>query len=527
MPGDPKIYRYVVAYDGGTAPRPFDGVCSLAICKPRIRATAEVGDWIIGFRSRRPGEVLYAMRVTERLTLGQYWQDARFHNRRPGNVHRPDNIYRPGTGGMLEQVPNDVHAPEHAAKDCRGKNVLLSDRFWYFGGNSVPLPNDLLHLVHTTQGHAVHRNRKPDDVALLRHWLAAWPQGMLGKPVDAPRFVDSRAGGSAPPIPSTSTPSPKSCSGRSLSKLPIPLGPVQTDKQGFSSAPVNPGGIQRIVLSRKGFDSSYGGLPSPILPDGRLLPLPIPARHDRFTMADLDVGNVDIEGLLHDLSGGRHTLATTIHLDPDLNRRADLRLPGWRPSLGQTGSAQAHLASQGVGIGDVFLFFGWFRQVEQYRQRWRYARGAPHLHVLFGWLEVGDILGVVSDRQGSLARYPWIADHPHVSNPQHYENHRNTLYVAPACSRFEGKAFGGGMFSRFGSELQLTTAGRSRTHWTLPEWFFPGRRTPLSYHGDLNRWALGVHGCTLRSVAKGQEFVLCASEYPEAEDWIESLLGNV
>ncbi|MGE3636581.1 MAG: hypothetical protein AB7P00_42145, partial [Sandaracinaceae bacterium] len=61
-----RIYRYVVRVDAGTAPRPHGGVCSLAICKPRIRATAEVGDWVICFRSREPGQVIYAMKVTAR-----------------------------------------------------------------------------------------------------------------------------------------------------------------------------------------------------------------------------------------------------------------------------------------------------------------------------------------------------------------------------------------------------------------------------------------------------------------------------
>ena len=32
----------------------------------------------------------------------------------------------------------------------------------------------------------------------------------------------------------------------------------------------------KVILSRKGFDSSNGGCPSPILPDGTLLSLPIP-----------------------------------------------------------------------------------------------------------------------------------------------------------------------------------------------------------------------------------------------------------
>jgi len=36
----------------------------------------------------------------------------------------------------------------------------------------------------------------------------------------------------------------------------------------------------KVILSRKGFDSQYGGMPSPILPDGTLLSLPIPSKTD-------------------------------------------------------------------------------------------------------------------------------------------------------------------------------------------------------------------------------------------------------
>lgn len=82
------------------------------------------------------------------------------------------------------------------------------------------------------------------------------------------------------------------------------------------------------------------------------------------------------------------------------------------------------------------------------------------------------------------------------------------------------------MFPDFRNELQLTTPGESRTHWTLPEWFFPEGTTPLSYHGDLARWVRAADKCHLRSVAKGQEFVLNAEEYSEAEGWLESIIGG-
>jgi hypothetical protein len=34
----------------------------------------------------------------------------------------------------------------------------------------------------------------------------------------------------------------------------------------------------KIVLSRKGFDGTYGGFPSPILEDGLMISLPIPIK---------------------------------------------------------------------------------------------------------------------------------------------------------------------------------------------------------------------------------------------------------
>lgn len=43
----------------------------------------------------------------------------------------------------------------------------------------------------------------------------------------------------------------------------------------------------KVILSRKGFDSQYGGMPSPILPDGTLLSLPIPSKEDTTKYTDL------------------------------------------------------------------------------------------------------------------------------------------------------------------------------------------------------------------------------------------------
>src|SRR5690606_23970947 len=142
-----------------------------------------------------------------------------------------------------------------------------------------------------------------------------------------------------------------------------------------------------------------------------------------------------------------------VHLDPDLDPLQLARPAGWRPALGQTGAAQTHLAKQGVGPGDVFLFFGWFREVERRAGRWRYARGAPHVHALFGWLEVDEILAIAAERVACLARHPWIASHVHAANPGHYTSALNSIYIAAENSRLVAGKPGGGRFPVFSPAL--------------------------------------------------------------------------
>jgi Nucleotide modification associated domain 3 len=146
----------------------------------------------------------------------------------------------------------------------------------------------------------------------------------------------------------------------------------------------------RIVLSRKGFDSSSGGVPSPILPDGTLVPLPIPSsKRGSIGYSKLRVLDLTLARLLEDLTHCKNAAQRRAHVDPDLRGSAlPNRPPGWRPILGQADQSQKHLEKSNVGCGDLFLFFRWFRKVELCDGCYRYVRGAPKLHVLFGWLQV-------------------------------------------------------------------------------------------------------------------------------------------
>jgi hypothetical protein len=141
---------------------------------------------------------------------------------------------------------------------------------------------------------------------------------------------------------------------------------------------------------------------------------------------------------------------------------------------------------------------------------------------------VAEVLAVVQQRDRCLSRFPWIANHAHVADPDNYFDPRNTLYVGEKCSRLSSRAaFGGGRFPKYDERLRLTKPGSTRSIWRLPPWFLPreGRR-PLSYHPRADQWQRSDGWATLRSAAKGQEFILHGDDYPEAEGWAADLIRN-
>lgn len=280
----------------------------------------------------------------------------------------------------------------------------------------------------------------------------------------------------------------------------------------------------KLILSRKGFDSGSGGVPSPIMPDGRMVSLPIPAKGAPKSYEKIEWAPGRTMGeLIRDLAP-RVRPEHFAHLDPDLDRNALLREPGWRPLFGQMGASQSHLAKAGVGPGDLFLFFGLFRDVHQRDGRYRYARGAAAHHALFGWLQVAEALRVDEWRNGRL---PWATYHPHFQMPP---DAGNWLYVAKEhldIPKVRLGPKGGGFFGSYSPLLRLTAAGASSSMWELPAWFNPlGRSSTLTFHGDAARWSLAGDRVRLRTVGRGQEFVLGVDDYPEALEWLAALFAS-
>ena len=283
----------------------------------------------------------------------------------------------------------------------------------------------------------------------------------------------------------------------------------------------------RLVLSRKGFDSSAGGCPNPVFPDGSSVSLPIPDSQSPIGYGDVRHHGGAMGSLVEDLTGGRVSRHHGAHLDPDLIPAAYPRSDGWRPVLGQHGAAQAHLLKQGVGEGDLFLFFAVFRQVDRYQGRWRFVPGTRPFHALWGWLQVSEIFPL---QVGHRPPPAWTHYHPH-----HYGDRgaHNTLYLAGDELTLPGAGLtstaGAGVFPCLLPGHRLTGPDSQRlTDWQLPAAFYPCHdRPPLSYHHNPGRWRQGDNGtCTLRSVARGQEFVLDMEHYPELVPWLAGLFDG-
>jgi len=176
--------------------------------------------------------------------------------------------------------------------------------------------------------------------------------------------------------------------------------------------------IMKVILSRKGFDSAFGGYPSPILPSGEIVSLSIPS-DDLISYSDLKISGSTYYDLMTDLKPGIKSNGewldlseeTRCHLDPDIHKDSIYRESGWKPCFGQDGAAQSHLENQYVSSGDLFLFFGWFRKTVINNGKLEFDPNEKGRHAIFGYFQIGEIKKV--NNKFDIPK--WLAYHPHVA----------------------------------------------------------------------------------------------------------------
>ena len=267
----------------------------------------------------------------------------------------------------------------------------------------------------------------------------------------------------------------------------------------------------KIVLSRKGFDNSNGGCASPILPDGTLLSLPIPCDSDNDSYAQLESNKINYKELLKDLNPSASY--NKCHLDPDIRPNTRNNMPqDWKPAFGQTGSAQGLLRNAGVSVGDIFLFFGWFRKVTDISGRYEYLDKKSgdfydhsNLQVVYGYMQVGKILTTPEE----ISEYYW---HPHA-NKEVYKSKNNALYIPTEKLSLIPSLKGYGTLS-YNKKRVLTKKDCTRAVWNEYDFLLPEH----------------IYGKKKNSSKKGlyyagiwQELVI-KEESPELIDWVKQII---
>lgn len=150
-----RLFVYPIPRDLGFAPNPFHGYCTLATCKPKLRKSAKVNDWVMGLAASNSKEkkyhCIFFMKVTEKLTFQEYWADPRFELKKPvrnGSKVQVlgDNIYHKDAAGKWIQEDSHHSNPNGTIHEANLKrdtgsthDVLVSECFTYFGSEALPL----------------------------------------------------------------------------------------------------------------------------------------------------------------------------------------------------------------------------------------------------------------------------------------------------------------------------------------------------------------------------------------------------
>lgn len=307
----------------------------------------------------------------------------------------------------------------------------------------------------------------------------------------------------------------------------------------------------KIILSRKGFDSCYGGAPSPIFQDKSIVSLPIPEtsysksgfRYKDIKSKDnvivkvieslnLPVNN-DIISVSPDAPKDRLNGEHLAHLDPDLVYSSRDREKGWRGLLGQDQAAMGHLINQEVGANDLFLFYGYYQKMDIADGSYRIVPKSQPIHLIWGWLQVEACVKVVDIEAGRYPQYSWTKYHPHFHhNAKPCSN--NSIFIAKEYLEIDGlpnnSVSGYGAFNKYHKTRQLTdpddtNPNHLRSYWRLPECLHTGEQCPLSYN-HKREWTKSGGYARLKSYPRAQEYVMDCTNVPGAVDWVRDLIAS-
>ncbi len=115
-----RIFRYILQTDTGMAPCIDRGRLTLATCKPKIRSSAQPGDWVLGFYPHpfERGLVAWAGWIARKIETGDYEREFR---------GRSDAVYRQKADSTFKRLRPDYHPGTNEIRKDLSAPALVYD----------------------------------------------------------------------------------------------------------------------------------------------------------------------------------------------------------------------------------------------------------------------------------------------------------------------------------------------------------------------------------------------------------------
>lgn len=134
----PRLFVYRIVTDSGVAPHISDDYLTLTLCKPGIRKSAKVGDYVLALVALQHGHLTgagedryykaaYLFRVTENVTMGDYEDWCKIHA--TSKICKEDYFNgncQYNRSGTYRLGPHNI---SHKNRDLSGKFSLISNHY--------------------------------------------------------------------------------------------------------------------------------------------------------------------------------------------------------------------------------------------------------------------------------------------------------------------------------------------------------------------------------------------------------------
>ena len=168
----PSVYFYIQTSDIGINPCIYEGILSIATCKPKIRESVNIGDYIISvigkgmkgykFDEEKDYQILWIGKVSQKPIHEEY---ARIYPNRPDTKENP------------------YHTSEQCKIDKSSKYIIICNEFIFLGKNFISCPSEFHNLIpgypRGTQGHIKNSDKKL--VNNIHSWYESLKESGSGK----------------------------------------------------------------------------------------------------------------------------------------------------------------------------------------------------------------------------------------------------------------------------------------------------------------------------------------------------------